>query len=249
MRRVPGCLMLILLLATAACQNDGEADGGETALTTAASADTTGTTPAQGSTAPDEEAGASAPTGTEAPGTTAAATSAPAPAELVLTSSAFDDGGIIPIESTCDGANVSPALTWSGVPPGTGSLVLVVNDPDAGGWVHWAAWNIPPTAAGLAEDVPAGPELPDGTRQAANDFASGSAPGDLFPGGAPIKVTGYDGPCPPGAHRYVFTLFALSGTIDLPGGAPADQVGAAIAEATLNGSVLDQAAVTGEYSR
>ncbi len=70
---------------------------------------------------------------------------------MTITSSAFTDGGMIPKDYTCDGSNVSPALSWSGIPAGTKSLALICDDPDApmGNWVHWVLFNIPPTASGL----------------------------------------------------------------------------------------------------
>lgn len=95
--------------------------------------------------------------------------------QMAITSSAFDQSGKIPRRFTCEGDDVSPPLAWSGVPDGTRSLVLIVDDPDAPDpanprmtWVHWVLYDIPSTAAGLAEDVvPAA--LPPGTRQGTND--------------------------------------------------------------------------------
>jgi Raf kinase inhibitor-like YbhB/YbcL family protein len=119
---------------------------------------------------------------------------------LTLTSPAFANGHEIPSDYTCEGADISPALAWSGAPAGTKSLALVVDDPDAPDpaapkmtWVHWVLYNIPPSATGLAEAIePQG--LPAGTREGKNDW----------------KRTGYGGPCPPiGRHRYFFKLFAL----------------------------------------
>ena len=115
---------------------------------------------------------------------------------FTLTSSAFASGAAIPARFGCDGADLSPALEWAGVPAGTRSLALVCADPDAprGTWYHWAAYDLPADLAGLAEGW-----SPDGDgsgREAVNDF------------GRP----GYGGPCPPpghGTHHYRFTLFAL----------------------------------------
>lgn len=117
---------------------------------------------------------------------------------LDLKSSAFGQGEAIPKEFTCDGRNISPPLTWSDVPEGTRSFLLVCDDPDAPGDVfhHWAAFDIPPDWKSLKEGY--GPEsLEAGFRQAINDF------------GKP----GYAGPCPPtgsGPHHYHFRLSALS---------------------------------------
>jgi Raf kinase inhibitor-like YbhB/YbcL family protein len=119
---------------------------------------------------------------------------------LILTSPAFANGGDIPKRYTCEGAAVSPPLAWSGLPAGTKSLALVVDDPDAPDpkapkmtWVHWVLYNLPPTASALPEAV--SPEaLPSGTRQGRNDW----------------NKPGYGGPCPPiGRHRYVHKLYAL----------------------------------------
>src|SRR5690348_17467172 len=120
--------------------------------------------------------------------------------ELKLVSGAFEQGASIPKRHTCEGEDLSPPLAWSGVPAGTRSLALVVDDPDAPDpaapkmtWVHWVLYNLPPTATSL----PAGATratLPPGTREANNDW----------------KAAGWRGPCPPvGKHRYFFKLYAL----------------------------------------
>ncbi|MDR1163330.1 MAG: YbhB/YbcL family Raf kinase inhibitor-like protein [Candidatus Accumulibacter sp.] len=115
-----------------------------------------------------------------------------------ISSDAFVDGGKIPPKFTCEGANISPALSWEDVPPGAKSLVLIVDDPDAPDpaapkmvWVHWLLYNLPADAPGLAQAVEA---LPTGTLEGVNDW----------------KITGYGGPCPPiGRHRYFHKLYAL----------------------------------------
>jgi hypothetical protein len=119
---------------------------------------------------------------------------------LSLRSSAFDDGGEIPREHTCEGDDTSPPLSWSGVPQDTRSLVLIIDDPDAPDpaapkmtWVHWVLFNIPPDATGLAAAMTS-EQLPDGTGEGLNDW----------------QRTGYGGPCPPiGRHRYFHKLYAL----------------------------------------
>jgi Raf kinase inhibitor-like YbhB/YbcL family protein len=153
---------------------------------------------------------------------TASATTA-----LALTTPAFADGATVPTRFTCAGANVSPPLAWSSVPPGAKELALVMEDPDAprGTFVHWVVWGIAPGAGQLAEGtVPAAAHL---GRNGAGSVA-------------------YTGPCPPAgpAHHYGFTLFALSAPISLPAGATADQLRAALA-----GKVLSQAKLTGLYAR
>lgn len=133
---------------------------------------------------------------------------------MTLTSPAIPDGGMIPAKHAQNGAEVSPPLAWSGAPDSTASFVLVVHDldaPTAGGAddvLHWLVWNIPGSATSLAEGVPQGTELPDGTRQ--------------------ISVSGpyYRGPAAPATgppHHYVFELYALDTTLDVPavGASPA----------------------------
>ena len=119
---------------------------------------------------------------------------------MELFSASFVHGGAIPVRHTCDGANTSPPLSWSGVPNGIRSLTLIVDDPDAPDpaapkriWVHWVLYNIPSAVTSLAEGGARSP-VPSGAREGLND-------GDEL---------GYDGPCPPiGRHRYFHTLYAL----------------------------------------
>lgn len=113
-----------------------------------------------------------------------------------LTSTAFPQGGKIPTRFTCDGADVSPPLSWSSPPKEAQSFALVCSDPDApsGVWYHWAIFDVPQEPSGLAECCDTGAA---GARQARNDFGK----------------TGYGGPCPPrghGRHHYHFKLFALN---------------------------------------
>jgi Raf kinase inhibitor-like YbhB/YbcL family protein len=140
-----------------------------------------------------------------------------APERITLTSPAFEDGGTIPKRYTCDGDEVSPPLAWKGIPDGAPELALLVEDTDAPGgtFVHWALFNIPAGADGLAEgDVP--------TRARQGENSAGKA--------------AYAGPCPPEGdkpHHYEFTLYALKSGLDLPDGAAADDVRAAVAKAAL----------------
>jgi Raf kinase inhibitor-like YbhB/YbcL family protein len=130
-----------------------------------------------------------------------------------------------------------------GVPQGAQSLVLLVDDPDSSppGFVHWVIYNIPPTASGLPEGVPPDATLPDGALQGVNDFAPFGQ--GTFPGGAPINLIGYDGPCPGGEHRYVFTLYALDAPLALPAEATMGQVQEAMA-----GHILAQAELIGLFA-
>ena len=111
---------------------------------------------------------------------------------VALKSTAFSEGGEIPRKHTCDGADLSPELTWGGVSPAAHSLALIVDDPDApqGTWTHWLIWNIPPHHTSLPEGVPTSEVLENGAAQGTNDF----------------NRIGYGGPCPPPGkpHRYFF---------------------------------------------
>lgn len=149
---------------------------------------------------------------------------------LTLTSEAFPHGSEIPASHTCEGADTSPPLAWTGLPAGAKSLALIVDDPDAPQmtWVHWVLYNIPPATTGLAGGVsPAA--LPAGTRQGANDW----------------HKTGYGGPCPPvGRHRYLFKLYALD--VVLPDLGKASK---ATLEKAMHGHVLAQAELAGTYKK
>jgi len=154
---------------------------------------------------------------------------------LTLTSPVFSDQGEIPKRYTCEGADVSPPLSWSDPPEGTKSLALIVDDPDAPDpkaprmtWVHWVLYNLPPTAGGLPEGV-ASEDLPPGTREGLNDW----------------RRTGYGGPCPPiGRHRYFHKLYALD--VLLPDlGTPAK----AELERAMEGHVLARVELVGTYQK
>ena len=157
-------------------------------------------------------------------------TDSPAPgssSSFVLTSSAFGEGEAIPREFTCDGANISPPLSWTGVPSGAGALVLLVDDPDARGFVHWIVLDLPAVDGELPMGVP--PDAPS-LKQGRNDFG----------------FVGWGGPCPPsGIHRYRFTLTAIEAPLGLPDGTDGDTVRSALERAT----VLGRATLTGIYGR
>jgi Raf kinase inhibitor-like YbhB/YbcL family protein len=193
---------------------------------------------------------ASAPAPTPASETTAeSALPTPEAAAFALHLEAFEDGGVIPDRYTCRGSNESPAVSWTGVPPGAQALVLVVYDADAGaelgagndlGFLHWMVYDIPPTAKGLPLGATGDERLLAGGIETANDFAA--AAGGRFPGGAGIRGTGYDGPCPPAQHTYVFRLLALRESLDLTAGTPYPSVLSA-----LEGRVLAAADFSGVY--
>ena len=159
----------------------------------------------------------------------------------------------IPPKHTCVEGDASPPLSWSGAPPGTVSLALIADDPEneAGLWVHWVLYNIPPDVNELPEGVPTTTDvLPDGTIQGVNDF----------------KRTGYGGPCPPlrisseptlvqagvdpklsstkKPHKYYFRLYALDTDIGLAAGATKDELLDA-----MDGHILAEAQTVGKYLR
>ncbi len=151
---------------------------------------------------------------------------------FTIKSSAFQEGGEIPVRYTCDGKDISPDLAWSGAPDGVKSFVIICDDPDApvGTWVHWVIYNIPAQSEGLPQGVPAIKELPDVSRQGINDF----------------KRIGYGGPCPPKgpAHRYFFKLYALDTKLNLNPGATKQELLNA-----MKGHVLGEAYLMGKYKR
>ncbi len=150
---------------------------------------------------------------------------------IIITSSAFEDNGLIPAQYTCDGADISPPLQWEGVPEGTGSIALICDDPDApmGTWVHWVIFDLPAETRELGENVPTDGTLPNGAKQGITDFGR----------------TGYGGPCPPGGtHRYFFKIYALDTEIDLtPGATKSDLLEA------MEGHILGQGQLVGKYKR
>jgi len=119
---------------------------------------------------------------------------------LTVSSTAFSNQGSIPAQYTCEGKNVSPQLSWGGVPAHAKSVALIVDDPDAPDpaaprtiWTHWVLYNLPAKDGTLPEAAMTS-DLPPGTLEGINDW----------------KRTGYGGPCPPiGKHRYYFRFFAL----------------------------------------
>jgi Raf kinase inhibitor-like YbhB/YbcL family protein len=150
---------------------------------------------------------------------------------MTVTSTAFEEGGMIPQRYTCDGEDVSPPLKWSGTPEGTKTFALICDDPDAPGetWVHWVLYNIPAHMMGLQEKVSLQPSLESGAEQGTNDFGN----------------FGYGGPCPPGGtHRYFFKLYALDKEIDSgPGLTKGDVV------KRMEGHILGEGSLMGKYRR
>ncbi len=167
----------------------------------------------------------------------------PAVPPLLMTSTAWEDGGVIPDKYTQAGGptSPSPALSWSQVPMGTQSFVLLLHDPEPAvpaksskmDVTHWLIWNIPGTSTGLPEGVAAG-DLPDGSHQVS------------------LRSNAYMGPgAPPGPyHHYTFILYALDTKLDIPSGAPADaaKTRTAIMDA-MDGHVLGKAVLVARFHR
>ena len=153
---------------------------------------------------------------------------------LTLTSSAFENGGQVPSQYSCEGDDVSPPLAWDNVPDGTKSFALIVDDPDAPDpaapkivWVHWLVYNLPADARGLAAGA-ATSGLPRGAMSGLTDF----------------KNSTYGGPCPPvGRHRYFHKLYALDTTLALKMPTKPSL------EAAMRGHVLAKAELIGTYQK
>jgi Raf kinase inhibitor-like YbhB/YbcL family protein len=149
---------------------------------------------------------------------------------MELTSPAFAHEETIPLAYTCQGDNTSPPLSWKGVPPGTKSLAITLEDPDAPGglFIHWVVYQIPPESEGLPSNIPPTMSLANGALQGTNSF----------------HKIGYGGPCPPSGarHRYFFTLYALDTIPDTPSFATYDQL-----QRSMEGHVIEKAELMGFF--
>jgi Raf kinase inhibitor-like YbhB/YbcL family protein len=150
---------------------------------------------------------------------------------FTLKSDAFEYGGMIPKEFTCQGENISPSLKWDGVHKNTKTLALICEDPDAPGgtWIHWVIYNIPGDKKSLPKDFPRTKLLDDGTKQGTNDFGR----------------IGYGGPCPPhGIHSYIFKLYALDSALNLQAGVNNLDVMSA-----MQNHILEKCELMGKYGK
>ena len=161
---------------------------------------------------------------------------APPPAPLILTSSSFTDGGVIPDKYTqASPSPISPALAWQNTPAGTQSFALIMHDPDVAprkgveDVLHWMAFNIPASVSSLPEGVPTQPTLPDGTIQPNN---LGGHPGFMGPGARNVY------------HHYTIELYALDTKLNLGPDATRQQVLAA-----MDGHIIGKAAIEGRFHR
>jgi Raf kinase inhibitor-like YbhB/YbcL family protein len=154
--------------------------------------------------------------------------------DFTIKSPTFNQGDTIPRENSCEGADSSPSLVWEGVPAGTKSFSLIVEDPDApmGTFIHWVIYDIPGPLSELAAGLSTAPAIDKGIKQGRNDFGR----------------TGYGGPCPPkghGRHRYFFILRALDvAELGLPSGATKKEV-----EKAMDGHQIGEARLMGVYER
>jgi Raf kinase inhibitor-like YbhB/YbcL family protein len=214
--RIAGCLLVVALVgALGACDTD---DGRQMRPPTSdqRAALTTTTTAAAGT-----GAGATGGRGTGAGAATTVPASAAGPFSLTAP---WADGAAMDRRYTCDGEDVSPALSWTAPPPGTVELALLVTDNDAADFVHWAVAGIPPRAGGVGQGAPI-----DGGIEGQTSFGE----------------TGWGGPCPPsGSHTYRFSLYALSQQAEV-----ADGFAAADLQVYTDTSSLAVAEVTGTYAR
>jgi Raf kinase inhibitor-like YbhB/YbcL family protein len=145
---------------------------------------------------------------------------------LKISSPAFENGGEIPKQYTCDGANINPPLRIENVPSNTKSIALVLDDIDAprGTYVHWILWNIDPNVMEVKKD-----SVPEGAVQGVNDF----------------NKRNYGGPCPPRrAHKYVFKIYALDTLLNLNSNSTKKDL-----EKTMEGHIISRSELTGVYKR
>ncbi len=153
-------------------------------------------------------------------------------AEIKIISTVFQNGAAIPNKFSCDGENLSPVLTWSGLPENASSVALIVEDPDApmGTFTHWVIYNMTPNLTGVPEGTPKTDEVANVGTQGLNSMGK----------------TGYDGPCPPpgSTHHYYFRVFALSSPPDLPVGL--DSTGL---QQAMRGHILASGQLMGIYKR
>lgn len=150
---------------------------------------------------------------------------------IEVKSTAFADGRMIPKVYTCQGKDISPPLSWAGVPAEAKSIALIMDDPDAprGTWVHWVLYNIPPDSKGLEENVPRGASLPNGAKHGKNSWPK----------------LGYGGPCPPsGTHRYYFKIYALDIVLPHQSEGTKNQLLKA-----MQGHILAEGQLMGTYSK
>jgi len=151
---------------------------------------------------------------------------------IIISVDGFKNGETIPSRYTCDGRDISPEISWKGLPERAKSVTLIMDDPDAPGgtFLHWTLYNVPHTADKLPEGMSKSQMLADGSLQGITDFGN----------------TGYGGPCPPKGkpHRYYFRIYALDTKLDLPPGAKSEDI-----EKAMKGHILAKGELMGKYGR
>jgi len=154
--------------------------------------------------------------------------------KITLKSSAFKEGKFIPKQYTCDdkAKNISPPLSWIGIPKETKSIAIIMDDPDAPitqPFVHWVIYNIPASMNKLKEGIEKKEMLENEIRQGINNFSR----------------FGYGGPCPPsGIHRYFFKIFALDTPLELSGEVTKDDL-----FKEMKPHIIAQGLLMGKYER
>jgi Raf kinase inhibitor-like YbhB/YbcL family protein len=156
---------------------------------------------------------------------------------MTLMSPAFEHKGTLPRRFAAEGGNISPPLSWDGVPAGTASLVLIVEDIDIPlpefmlrTWVHWVVFDMPAVSTGLPEGIARSAPVPGGGVQGRTSY----------------QRPGWGGPAPVGGeHRYVFRLYALDCVLGLPARAASKKK----LVSRMAGHVLAQAELVGRYTR
>ncbi len=155
--------------------------------------------------------------------------------DFKLKSTAFKQAKLIPSKYTCEGDDISPPLSWQGVPANTKSLALIIADPDAPDpkapkmtWIHWIIFNLPPEMTCLLEGVTS-KNIPHGTREGLNSW----------------DKMGYSGPCPPiGKHRYFHTLYALDTVFSELNQPTKKEI-----DAAMNNHIITQTTLMGTYKK
>jgi hypothetical protein len=222
---VASCLLAVAALLAACDTDDGRQLRPPTDAQRAAMTTTTTTDAAPVPEVPGAAVGTAGTGGTAGSGAVTSvppATDVAAPA-FALTAP-WPDGGPIDARFTCDGEDISPALSWTAPPEGTAELALMVTDDDAGGFVHWAVAGIPAAAGGIAEGA--------------------TVPGAIE-GVTSFGEAGWGGPCPPsGTHTYRFSLYALSQQAEVSEGFGSADLAVYTASASLT-----LAEATGTYAR